>query len=742
MTVENISIDVKTNADRAATKINALSLALERLEGTARTTQGAAQSVSSAMNSVAPAGANAANGAKSAARGIDDVAKSAKKAQSPMGNFISSLKRIAFYRMLRTIIKEISQAIKEGMDNLYEFSKANNDFGGIASSFDGLASAAQTMKNQLGATFGQILAAAAPILIQLMQLVTQLTQVFYPLAQAIAAIEPVISAVVSVVTDLINVIISLFDLLGLNVGKIVADDATKSWKDAKKAAGDYKNTILGFDEINRLNSPGGGGGGGDTGAFSRYEVSDGDKSPFKFEWVATFKDKIDDAIGKIKDLVAELALIPDWVLIDILVKDGATQPLEGLVQTAQLFPLYATVIMAVQGNPVPLIQTVRVAIVNFVRESVGSFSELQTAYAGACATVEADSYSLAGSFEEIFASITETVNAWVNNYASCVDGVMVENATLGQDVTDTYNRLKNPLNGWVSHVWQKIEEYQEALGEVYVENATLSENMATTYAKIKSNVVGAFNNIKSNISIFVSETLPKWGEWANGIAETAFKAFASIASSAYDGLSNAGENLINWLSSTSSNIASWASGTLATIGEWAQGIAKNVASALKSAWESFKSFKKATGEAIDAFYEEHSFAANLIFGTRNEFSVSTGIPLIPAWGASGAFVPIFADGGVHDLSMGSLFVAGEAGAEIVTNMGSGKTGVTNVEQMKEAVREGNFELLNVVQGGINIIVKAINEIDPDITLDGQSLADSMYHYNKQAANRYGAAMVT
>jgi hypothetical protein len=75
-------------------------------------------------------------------------------------------------------------------------------------------------------------------------------------------------------------------------------------------------------------------------------------------------------------------------------------------------------------------------------------------------------------------------------------------------------------------------------------------------------------------------------------------------------------------------------------------------------------------------------------------------------------------------------------------MGNGRTGVTNVEQMEAAVANGNTNVVNAVYAMANMIVKAVNEIDPDITLDGQSLADKMYHYNKQAANRYGAAMVT
>lgn len=46
------------------------------------------------------------------------------------------------------------------------------------------------------------------------------------------------------------------------------------------------------------------------------------------------------------------------------------------------------------------------------------------------------------------------------------------------------------------------------------------------------------------------------------------------------------------------------------------------------------------------------------------------------------------DGGIFN--MGSLIWAGEAGAEIVANAGGGKTGVMNVNQMQEAVREGVY----------------------------------------------------
>ena len=62
----------------------------------------------------------------------------------------------------------------------------------------------------------------------------------------------------------------------------------------------------------------------------------------------------------------------------------------------------------------------------------------------------------------------------------------------------------------------------------------------------------------------------------------------------------------------------------------------------------------------------------------------------------------------------------------------------------EAVTGGNggADILSAIYAVGNMIVAAVNEIDPDIQLDGVSLADRLYRYTQEAANRHGAAMVT
>jgi hypothetical protein len=59
----------------------------------------------------------------------------------------------------------------------------------------------------------------------------------------------------------------------------------------------------------------------------------------------------------------------------------------------------------------------------------------------------------------------------------------------------------------------------------------------------------------------------------------------------------------------------------------------------------------------------------------------------------------FADGGLPD--KGSMFVAGEAGAEIVYNMPSGQSGVANIQQIAQATYSGTMRALNDWWGGRN-----------------------------------------
>lgn len=144
-----------------------------------------------------------------------------------LGNFFSSLKRIAMYRAIRTALKEITQGFKEGMENLYQYSKAIN--GEFARSMDMLATSALYAKNSLGAM-------VAPIINQLAPAVDALTDRF---------------------VDLLNTINeTIASLTGASTWTRAIKypvEYAEATDDATKAAKKFKATILGFDELNVLN---------------------------------------------------------------------------------------------------------------------------------------------------------------------------------------------------------------------------------------------------------------------------------------------------------------------------------------------------------------------------------------------------------------------------------------------------------------------------------------------------------
>lgn len=145
---------------------------------------------------------------------------------SRLHGFLSAIKRIAVYRAIRAVLKEITQAFKEGTDNLYQYSKAIN--GTFAQSMDMLATSALYAKNSLAAM-------ASPL---------------------INALAPAVDYIVDKFVDFINVVNELIATL---TGAATWTKALKYPKEFAEAADgasgrakELRATLLGFDEINRL----------------------------------------------------------------------------------------------------------------------------------------------------------------------------------------------------------------------------------------------------------------------------------------------------------------------------------------------------------------------------------------------------------------------------------------------------------------------------------------------------------
>lgn len=198
------------------------------------------------------------------------LAAKVKQNTSGLGKLFSSLKRIAMYRAIRFALSALTKALKEGINNLYQYS---NLMGGtFAQSMDRLATSSSYLKNSLGAM-------AAPI---------------------INALAPAIDFVIDKVVALLNVINMLFARLSGASTFTAAKKNAKSYGDslasaggsAAKAAKEIRDATTGIDELNIImqkddTSGGGGGGGADYG--SMFEELPIDNS------VSEFADKLKQA---------------------------------------------------------------------------------------------------------------------------------------------------------------------------------------------------------------------------------------------------------------------------------------------------------------------------------------------------------------------------------------------------------------------------------------------------------------
>lgn len=209
-------------------------------------------------------------------------------ATSALGSFLSSIKRIALYRMIRFAMSQLTQCFKDGINNLYNYSALMG--GTFANSMNSLATNAQYLKNSMGAM-------AAPL---------------------INALAPAIDFVIGKVVALFNILNQLFARLtgsktytaakkvASTYGGAAKDAAGTASKAAKKAADEIKRYTLGFDELNILgdnnkDSSGSGGDGGGGGGASTPDYGS------MFEELP-----IDNSISEFADKLKEAFEAGDW----------------------------------------------------------------------------------------------------------------------------------------------------------------------------------------------------------------------------------------------------------------------------------------------------------------------------------------------------------------------------------------------------------------------------------------------
>ena len=192
------------------------------------------------------------------------------RVQSLAGAFtglLSKIGRVALMRGIRGAIRMVTKAIKEGVGAVYEWADAVGD--SFVGTMNSISTSLTYFRNSIGAAISPILDAFAPVLDVIVDKCVAVINVFNQLIATLTGATTWRRA----------------EKVATSYGD-AASNAAKNTGKANDAAKELRRTLLGFDEINRLDAPdkssssSGSGGGGGTGAsesgvltFTRQPIS-------------------------------------------------------------------------------------------------------------------------------------------------------------------------------------------------------------------------------------------------------------------------------------------------------------------------------------------------------------------------------------------------------------------------------------------------------------------------------------
>lgn len=273
-----------TGISRLSKSINGAKPELDSFAGSASAVSsetgkliGATATVKTTFKELAAKIKESIQGVRGQSKSIGDLKSSVSKLISPLDKLINRFNRLLMTRILRTVIKEIGKAFKEGITNVRAYSKA------ISGSFNTAMKSAEDillkMKNSLGAA----------------------------LAPALEALVPVLRNVVSWFIELVNYVNQFMALLSgkstwTRAIEVSAEEFEKTKKTVVKADKEVKNLLADFDELNIIQQePSGSGGSGGKIDTTDYTTM--------FEEVGQFDSKIKEIVTWLKDNMDEVKRI-------------------------------------------------------------------------------------------------------------------------------------------------------------------------------------------------------------------------------------------------------------------------------------------------------------------------------------------------------------------------------------------------------------------------------------------------
>lgn len=636
-----------------------------------------------------------------------------------LSGIVTMFTRRVVYRAMNALISLIVNGFRTGIAEVYQYSKAID--GRLAKSLDTIATAMGYLHASLGA-------AAAPIINMLAPAVDKLTDGFVN------------------VLNIVNQVLARLSGADTWTRAIkTSREYAEATDDAAKANKKLKNSILGFDEINALNGVNASGAGSGTSGAS-----------YRFEEVPIDTDYVDDVIEKLKDVLTVVLAISAAVkgidfakMLSGLKFDKASMFVSGLTLTVAGLVIEFTgmadaikngvsginlveMLTGALGVTAGGIQIGKVFGSSFIGGGIGAivggapmlvtgiYSSLKQGITWISASLTALGSSLVGAgIGAIIGACGGPLTAGLGALIGLAAGLIIDQTIylfqnvgdIWDDFTEWMASLPEKVREFFSNLWQPIRDYDwYGLGERMGEKCgELLKSVKSVFTEWLPSVWEDLKEWFSELPQKIKETFDSAKQWfkdigtaiIDGIIEglnTVWDAITDFVSGFVQGFKNAlgihspstvfeeiggylWDGILNGLSAGAANIGSWVT----------DNIIDPISKKVKSGWETIKSWwSKRSLPEIDTPKVKAGTSASAM-----------GISMAFRGGK-------YASGGFPD--EGQLFIAREAGPEMVGTMGS-RTAVANNAQIVEGIRQGVYEAMLASGRGEGDVVIQIVDAD-------------------------------
>ena len=676
--VDSLDIQITATANKAISALETLSKRLEKVAESLRATQAALEGQTKAQEDANAAEKEGAEETESVVKETKKMTAATQKSVGALSKLAKAFGRIMLYRAIRTIIKNIGAAIKEGLTNLKAYSEeVGTEF---APAVDNLRRHVMLLKNAFATALRPVIEALIPVIIKIVDW--------------LAKMADFVAQVMSVLTGKVD-----------NNGrytKAILADLEQSNKEAKE----LRRTLLGFDEINRLDGDTGSGNAQSAGLmFQQADVSDNANK------VAEVIKNIIEKVKEISKAVSQFIAENPWVL-DLVF---------GLIAAFKVLKTFKTVLSPILKvvKAIGIKGAIIIALIaamalwgdkikkwlDEVAEKSRSFfgGELGEIIGTTLETIGLISDTIYKLFHGDLKGAGENAKKILKNILKIIAGLVIGAINI---VLDIFSDLVNAI----AHAWTWLHN------EVF---APLVNWFATVLAKARVWFHNALIDVRIAFQSLAKWLMEKLNAWVlqpltddiNGVIDFINRVF--------------GENIepIDLTVDTSkfdAKIEELEAMKLPPITETVEVVGK---------WREPSKLRlhidtQAVYNAIDRIGEKVNRLGNAVSSVATAIAVTSGSDVHSRFN-----IQKYASGGFP--AVGSLFIAGERGAEYVTSWG-GQSAVYNTDEMERALyRAVSAALANMPSGG------------GDIYLDGEVIYKSVVRRNNNQVRSTGrAALLT